>query len=261
MMFLPILRLGVRNLLLHKLRSLLTMLGTILGVASVIAMLSVGEGSKRHAVEQIRKLGASNVIVRSLKPAEAEDSSAANGMQQNTSSTVLEYGLKYADWSLLQNALPMVQRMVPLVLLQKNVEVDGRRIPNARVIGTTPEFSALKNMRLWRGRFLRASDQSRSNNVVVLGPGAARRLFAYRDPLGHTVLIGDGAYRVIGVVAAEVTAGSTPGAVGVADLNDDVLHSAVGRPQPFRRTANHRTRRRSRLRTDPTERNHSGRRR
>jgi len=62
------LQLAVRNLALHKLRSFLTMLGTILGVGSVIAMLAIGEGSKREAVEQIRQLGATNVIVRSSKP-------------------------------------------------------------------------------------------------------------------------------------------------------------------------------------------------
>ena len=62
------LQLGVRNLMLHKLRSFLTMLGTILGVGSVIAMLAIGEGSKRKAVEQIRQLGATNVIIRSIKP-------------------------------------------------------------------------------------------------------------------------------------------------------------------------------------------------
>jgi ABC-type lipoprotein release transport system permease subunit len=60
--------LGIRSLLMHKLRSLLTMLGVILGVGSVIAMLAIGEGSKREALEQLRQLGASNVIIRSVKP-------------------------------------------------------------------------------------------------------------------------------------------------------------------------------------------------
>ena len=221
MMFLAILRLGVRNLLLHKLRSLLTMLGTILGVASVIAMLAVGEGSKRHAVEQIRKLGASNVIVRSLKPALEERDSATNNADTRLPA-VLEYGLKYKDWSLLQRALPMVSRMAPLVLLQKTVQVQGRRLPNARIVGTTPDFQSVKRLALWRGRFLDAADLDHSGNVAVLGAGAARRLFAYRDPIGETVLIGGGAYRVIGVSAPEFTTSATPGGVGLADLNNDI---------------------------------------
>ncbi len=71
------LQLGVRNLMLHKLRSFLTMLGTILGVGSVIAMLAIGEGSKRKAVEQIRQLGATNVIIRSIKPEPENDSESS----------------------------------------------------------------------------------------------------------------------------------------------------------------------------------------
>ena len=69
---------GIKNLLLHKLRSLLTVLGVILGVGSVIAMLAVGEGSKKEALERIRSLGANNVIIRSVKPLEQEKALASN---------------------------------------------------------------------------------------------------------------------------------------------------------------------------------------
>ena len=97
-MWLSVIQLGVRNLLLHKLRSFLTMLGTILGVGSVIAMLAVGEGSKRAAVEQIRQLGASNVIIRSVKPGQNDDGGtdqSASG--QNQISYILEYGLLFIN--------------------------------------------------------------------------------------------------------------------------------------------------------------------
>ena len=67
-MYSKAIKVGVKNLMLHKLRSILTVLGVILGAGSVIAMLAIGEGSKRHALEQIRQLGANNVIIRSVKP-------------------------------------------------------------------------------------------------------------------------------------------------------------------------------------------------
>ena len=96
------LQLGVRNLMLNKLRSLLTMLGTILGVSSVIAMLAIGEGSKRKAVEQIRQLGAANVIVRSVKPGDDDRrDGSAGGSSQRQVSRVAEYGLKYTDFERL----------------------------------------------------------------------------------------------------------------------------------------------------------------
>ena len=72
-MFLNTVKVGIKNLLLRKLRSLLTVLGVILGVGSVIAMLAIGEGSKREALEQIRRLGANNVIIRSVKPSEGDN--------------------------------------------------------------------------------------------------------------------------------------------------------------------------------------------
>ena len=218
-----VLRLGVRNLLLHKLRSFLTMLGTILGVASVIAMLAVGEGSKRHAVEQIRKLGASNVIVRSVKPQQRNDdpASSQSTTKQSRVSRVLDYGLKYDDWRLLEKAVPTADRIVPLVLLHKTAQIGGRRITNARVLGTTPQFGELKRIQIQRGRFLRSDDLESSANVVVLGPGAARKLFGYQDPLRRSVLIGRGVYRVIGVVRPEPSATSAPGGVGIDDLNDE----------------------------------------
>ena len=90
-----IVKVGIKNLLLHKLRSLLTVLGVVLGVGSVISMLAIGEGSKREALEQIRKLGANNVIIRSIKPGQSgggDDGQASAASEAET--RVLEYGLK-----------------------------------------------------------------------------------------------------------------------------------------------------------------------
>ena len=116
----------------------------------MIAMLAVGEGSKRHAVEQIRKLGASNVIIRSVKPeARAGGPSASNSTtQQNRVSRVLDYGLKYSDWRLLEKAVPTAEQIVPLVLLRKTAQTGGRRISNARSAERTEAMTALEAIHL-----------------------------------------------------------------------------------------------------------------
>ena len=120
-MWLTTLQLGVRNLLLHKLRSFLTMLGTILGVGSVISMLAIGEGSKRAAVDQIRQLGAKNVILRSVKPEQdsGDVDETTSGRTSNTS-RVLKYGLKYDDLDRLKATLPTIDDAIPMVALRKN---------------------------------------------------------------------------------------------------------------------------------------------
>src|SRR5205823_1018309 len=88
-------RLGLKNLRLHKLRSLLTALGIIFGVAAVIIMVAIGEGTKQSALEQIRQLGAQNILLASRKPPESNNASAK-------AQRILEYGLKRVDLQRLQ---------------------------------------------------------------------------------------------------------------------------------------------------------------
>jgi putative ABC transport system permease protein len=213
------LQLGIRNLMLHKLRSLLTMLGTILGVGSVIAMLAIGEGSKRKAVEQIRQLGATNVIIRSVKP-EAQNDSGNNSTQQ--ASRVMEYGLTYRDLDRLRDTIPTVVRTLPISLVRKNAQYGRRRMVNARILGTTPQYLTVKNLELNRGRFLTDTDLQNTANTAVLGDGAADRLFGYEDPLEKDILLGDGAYRVVGVLKPQSSGSEQPGAAGASNFNNDI---------------------------------------
>ncbi len=221
-MLLTALRLGVRNLLLHKLRSFLTMLGTILGVGSVIAMLAIGEGSKQAAVEQIRQLGAANVIIRSVKPGQDDNRETSDGTAQVSTSRVLEYGLRYRDFDILTATLPTVKRAVPIALIRRNVQHGRRRMTNARILGTTPEYLQVKNLRVGRGRFLADGDLQATANVAVLAAGAAERLFGYEDPLGKPLLIGESAYRIIGILAEQGSGTAVAGALQQQDMNRDI---------------------------------------
>ncbi|HIG27896.1 MAG TPA: FtsX-like permease family protein [Verrucomicrobiales bacterium] len=220
---LAVLEFTFRNLKQHKLRSFLTILGTILGVASVISMLAVGEGSKQSAIEQIRQLGAANVIIRSVKPEmlkEMEDTTS--GATQQITSAVLEYGLKYRDLDLLSSTLPIVKNVVPLALVRRNAQQGRFRISNARILGTVPGYLKVKNLTIRRGRFLTQLDLNTTANTAVLSEGAARSLFSFEDPLGKTVLLGAGAYRIIGILDAQASGVDTPGAVGQQNLNNDI---------------------------------------
>ncbi len=222
-MQLAILQLGFRNLLLHKFRSFLTLLGMVLGVSSVIAMLAVGEGSKREAVEQIRQLGAANVIIRSVKPGDNDDqATSTTGSTQNQNTRVLEYGLQYRDFDILKATLPTVENALPIALVRKNAQHGRHRIANARILGTTPEYLQVKNLSIRRGRFLTPPDIHATANVAVLGAGAADRLFSYEDPLGQSVLLGMSAYRIIGVLGRQASGSATPGAIGQKDFNNDI---------------------------------------
>ena len=221
-MWLQTLKLGIKSLLLHKLRSMLTMLGVILGVGSVIAMLAIGEGSKREALERIRRLGASNVIIRSVKPGQEGAEEEEEGSKDQASSRVMEYGLRYKDLERLKGTLPTIERAVPITLVRKRAQAMHRAIPNARILGTTPDFLDVKSLKMGRGRFISDTDMARGSNVAVLAAGAAAKLFNFEDPVGRSVRFGAMVFNVVGVVSPQGTGSATAGAIGGQDFNKDI---------------------------------------
>ena len=126
-----IVQLGVKSLLLHKMRSGLTMLGIIFGVCSVIAMLAIGEGASYEAQEAIKKLGSSNIILRSIKP--AQDSKTASAGR----SYVNEYGITYADVARLDGTIPGIRRVLPMRIIRDEVRFNNL-VQQGQIIGTHP---------------------------------------------------------------------------------------------------------------------------
>ncbi|MEW6159944.1 MAG: ABC transporter permease, partial [Verrucomicrobiota bacterium] len=191
--FLITVRLGVKSLMLHKLRSLLTMLGIIFGVCSVIAMLAIGEGASYEAQEAIKKLGSNNIIMRSLKP---PDEAKQSGMGRNM---MLDYGLTYQDGARIQSTIPGVMRVLPVRIIRENVLFAQNNIA-CQVIGTLPFYPEIVGLDMVRGRFLTEMDERNQDNVCVLTVGLAQRLFPYQDPLDQSVKIDAFYYKVVGLV-------------------------------------------------------------
>ena len=187
-----IVQLGIKSLLLHKMRSGLTMLGIIFGVCSVIAMLAIGEGASYEAQEAIKKLGSSNIILRSLKPAQDSKMSSAGR------SFISEYGLTYADVSRL-DTIPGIQRLLPVRIIRDDIRFNSISLP-AQIIGTHPIYAEMSGVDLVRGRFLSDTDEARQNNVCVLTLGLAANLFPYQDPLEQDVKIGADYFSVVGLI-------------------------------------------------------------
>lgn len=175
-------RLGLKNLHLHKLRSLLTALGIILGVAAVIIMVAIGEGGKQAALEQVRQLGANNILVRSVKPPESSDATGRT-------SRVLDYGLKRVDLARIRT-VPGLSAVVPIKDVEQRIVHADLRAPAAAAIGTTPEIFDMINLRLARGALFTHIQADRSEAVCVLGSKVAEQLFPFQDPLGQTVQVG-----------------------------------------------------------------------
>ena len=209
------LRLGLKSLLLHKLRSGLTALGLTFGVAAVISMLAVGEGASRAAQLNIEQLGATNIILRSVKP--SEEVQAASGRQ----ALILRYGLKYDDYQRIIETVPTVKRVLPVREVRKQIRRQEHSF-DGRVVGTTHEYAEFNHIKVIKGRFLEQSDDKLYRNCAVLAHGAAEALFPYQDPIGETIALGSNAYTVVGVTGEHANTAFSGGGLAAQDFNRDV---------------------------------------
>jgi putative ABC transport system permease protein len=209
-------RLGLKNLRLHMLRSALTSLGIILGVAAVIVMVSIGEGNKQAALRGIEALGATNIIVRSSNPPET----ASMGGEER--SFIAQYGLTRAEFDRLKASLPDAEAVVPLKSVGGEISYRSHRLPS-QVYGVTPELRGVANLRVAsRGRYITHEDVRRRAPVAVIGSEVAQKFFQLRDPLGATFRIDDQLFLVVGVLEPVGLAGGAGSALVGRDLNKDV---------------------------------------
>jgi putative ABC transport system permease protein len=197
-------RLGLKSLMLHKLRSCLTTAGILFGVASVIAMLAVGEGASAETLKQYREMGVTNVLIRSKKPEETQQSATASTWN------VLGYGLFYQEADRIQNLLPRAS-VVRVREFRRGI-IRGENWSQTMIVGTEVDFLPVTNMQVHEGRWLTDLDQQRQTNVCVLGASLARQLFPLEDPLGKTILVGiEDRFEVVGVLAYQGRAASPNG--------------------------------------------------
>jgi putative ABC transport system permease protein len=209
--FLPELRQGFDNLRAHKLRSILTMLGMIFGVAAVIAMLSIGAGAQQQVIAFIQQLGVRNVIVEAR---EATDDTAL------TKTRKLSAGLTFRDVRMIESSLDGIsaltarKRFIPAKVLPKpygDVPV---------VFGVQPVYQTIGSLNLARGRFFTEQEAEASAPVAVLGQGAAVGLFGPEDPIDKFVKINDTWCRVIGVTGGQVAAQGDVAGLPTQDQNN-----------------------------------------
>ncbi len=197
-----LLRLGVRSLLLHKLRSSLSILGVVFGVAAVVAMSSVGEGARRESLEQIAGLGIDSVSARA-RP-------AAGGPG--------ELGLSLRDAESVSRVVPGVVAVAPIREAALSVESGGRSV-EATVVGTTPAYRSAARLVLASGRFLTELDVLDRKRVAVLGASVARAVFPLGEPRGERVRLGSDWYQVVGVLEGRGSSRKRPGPIRTRDVN------------------------------------------
>ena len=221
--FLPDFRMGLDNLRAHKLRSLLTMLGMIFGVAAVVAMLSIGAGAQQEVMAFIEQLGVRNLIVEAR---EAPDSQALQKIRK------LSAGLNFKDYRVIQanvegiSATTARKRFTPSKLLPRP------QSDPPMVYGVSPDYATIANLALVSGRFFDERETAGAAPVAVLGEAAAASLFGADDPIGRFVKVNEQWFQVIGVAGPQLTVQSDVAGLPAQDRNNLMyvpLYSAIFR--------------------------------
>ena len=191
-------RLSLHNLLLHKVRSILTSLGVIFGVGSVIAMLAVSEGAKRSALAQIEAMGIDKIILFSKRPpleGRSEGSENASVMER--------YGLTERDL-LHISRMDNVERITGVFDARKKV-LKGLQRTDLKLVGCDYRFLEDSSARIEKGRWFSPVDFKNESNVCVIGKNVKRKLFSIgrTDIVGDTIRIENGVYRIVGILSNE----------------------------------------------------------
>jgi len=189
----------------------------VFGVAAVIAMLAVAEGSSRYAQERIQQLGATNLIVRSVKPSDETQATNTGGGRRS----ILNYGLKYEDFDRIMATVPTIKKALPIREIKKQVRHLDKAI-DGRVVGTTHEYDQFNRLDMERGRFLTEADNEKVMNYAVLGHETATTLFPYEDPISQSIKIGNDYYTVVGVTRERAASAAIGGSLSGQEFNKDV---------------------------------------
>jgi putative ABC transport system permease protein len=202
-------KLGIKSLLLQKMRAGLAALGIFIGTTTVIWLVAMGEGVSHQAQQQIKDLGATNIIARSIAP--SSDDSGDNDR-------VKRYGLLRADYERILTNVPTIRSSVPMRELRRDIRV-GDQVADAKLVGCSEEYLNLNGLAIGRGRWFSARD--RRENVIVLADGTAKQLFPYEDPVGRPVQVGSDLYVVIGQTKPRLATAAIGGSLESREYNMD----------------------------------------
>ena len=214
-------QLGMQNLLVHGLRSLLTMLGMIFGVAAVVAMLSIGAGARQKVMALIEQMGVHNLIVDAKETLE---------WQAHSKIRKISPGLSLQDYRVIQDDLEGIVSSTPRKKMTPSKMIPKPQQDMPTVMGVEPAYQQIAGLQILGGRFFDKADNDRGAPVCVLGAAAKWSLFGSANPLGQYIKINEQWFRVIGVVSPQLSAHGDSSAAGSTDVNNNIyiaLQSAI----------------------------------
>ncbi|HEV2462794.1 MAG TPA: ABC transporter permease [Acidobacteriaceae bacterium] len=204
-------QLGMQNLMVHGLRSVLTMLGMIFGVAAVVTMLSIGAGAKQKVMALIEQMGVHNLIVEAKETTE---------WQAHSRIRKISPGLTFEDYRVIQDDLAGIVASTPRKRMTPSKIVPKSQQDIPVVFGVDPNYQQIAGLHLLQGRFFDQHDEDAGEPICVLGAAARWNLFGAANPLGQYVKVNEQWLRVIGIVSPQLSSETeVPGAPAI-DVNN-----------------------------------------
>jgi putative ABC transport system permease protein len=219
--WIPDVRLGLQNLLVHRLRSLLTMLGMIFGVAAVVSMLSIGAGARQKVMALIEQMGVRNLIVEAKETTE---------WQAHSKIRKISPGLTFQDYRVIRDDVGDIVASTPRKRMTPSKTIPKAQEDVPAVYGVNASYTDIAGLQMLQGRFFDQSEERRGAAVCVLGAAARSSLFGASTPIDQYIKVNEQWFRVIGVASPQLSSRTEVAGVPTQDSNNIIyvpLNSAI----------------------------------
>lgn len=212
------LNIAINAVIANKVRSLLTALGIIFGVAAVIAMLAIGNGAQQEILDQIKLVGVNNIVVKPIIEQKEEKIEEAVGQKEKKK---FSPGLTVRDVKSIQATIPGLTRVSPEIILDTYVIRRGFR-RSAKLVGVEPSYFEIYNFELEEGRMFNGEQLETGSSVCIVGQSIKSKFFPTENAVGKNIKVGPHWLTIIGVLKERVVSENSISKLGIRDYNMDV---------------------------------------
>jgi putative ABC transport system permease protein len=209
---------AIEAVIANKMRSILTALGIIFGVAAVIAMLAIGNGAQSEILEQIKLVGVNNIVI---EPIVEQKEEKLNDTSTGKEKKKFSPGLSLKDVEAIHEVVPSIERMSPEIVLDTYIIKNGIR-RSAKLVGVEPNYFELTSFNLAEGKMFNDQQLLKGSPVCIIGRSIQTKFFATENPIGKTIKCGPNWLTIIGVLEERIISESSIAKLGIRDFNMDV---------------------------------------
>ncbi len=203
----------------NRIRSLLTALGIIFGVAAVIAMLAIGNGAQQEILNQIKLVGVNNIVIKPIiEQKEEKLNEQASGKKEKRK---FSPGLTIRDVNSIQSTIPGLAKISPEIIINTNIIRNGIR-RSAKLVGVDPVYFEIYDFELSEGHLFNAQQLKVGSPVCIIGSALKSRFFPTEDPMGKSIKVGPHWLKIIGVMKERLVSQNSISKLGIRDFNMDV---------------------------------------